>query len=75
MQVCPAEHVPQLFPLEPQAEPLCWAVATHLVPWQQPPGHDVALQTHAPAVPQVRPAPQLAQAAPAAPHCAPVCEA
>lgn len=53
VQVWPAAHVPQLLPLAPQAEALCCAVATHLVPWQQPPGQDVALQTHAPAVPQV----------------------
>jgi hypothetical protein len=42
--------------------------ATHVVPLQQPFGHDVALQTHAPALEQVVPLGQAAHAPPLMPH-------
>lgn len=68
LQVWPDAQVPQVLPPEPQAAVVCCATAMHCVPWQQPLGQEVALQTHAPVLPQVWPAPQLAHAAPPVPH-------
>lgn len=39
-------HVPQVLPLGPHAVVLL--LVTQVLPWQQPLGHEVALQTHAP---------------------------
>ena len=46
----PAAHVPHAAPPVPHAAPVCEGYVTHVSPLQQPVGHDVASQTHLPAV-------------------------
>ena len=69
VHVCPEAHVPQALPPDPHAVVDCADCATQR-PWasQQPLGHDVGLQTQAPAGPHAWPEAQAAHVAPAVPH-------
>jgi len=63
-----AEQAAHVAPAMPHW-PFDWlAYATHVVPLQQPFGHEVALQTQAPPLEQVVPVGHIAHAPPFVPH-------
>jgi hypothetical protein len=64
-----APQAAQAAPATPHSLFVCDAYATHVVPLQQPFGHELALQTHWPVlVLHVSPVPHALHAAPPAPH-------
>jgi hypothetical protein len=76
LQVWPAGQVPHIAPPVPHDEPDCAGYSSHLpVEVQQPPGQVLASQVQAPLVVSHRPLTHAPQAAPAAPHSVPDCEA
>jgi hypothetical protein len=65
----PLPHAAQVTPPVPHCAADCAAKATHVLPAQQPVGHDAASHTQTPVVVlHSWPAPHAAQAAPARPH-------
>jgi hypothetical protein len=66
----PVPHAPQALPPEPHSVFDCIALATQVVPLQQPIGQDAAVHSHAPVLPQAWPLAQVPQAAPPVPHFA-----
>jgi hypothetical protein len=65
----PLAHAPHVAPAVPHADDDCEAGGTHELPLQQPPEHEVALQTHWPVdMLHASPEAQAPQVAPAAPH-------
>jgi len=76
LHVCPDAHMPHALPPEPHVIVDCADSATHRpCESQQPPGHEVGLQTHVPAGPHACPAAHGAHAAPAVPHVPVACAA
>jgi hypothetical protein len=72
----PFAHIPHAEPPTPQADPDCAPGRTHVLPLQQPLGHDVASQTHWPAaVLHSWPEAQVPHAAPFVPHDPVDCDA
>jgi hypothetical protein len=65
----PEGHAPQALPSVPQATFVSDANGRHVLPLQQPFGHDVELQTHCPALLHSWPEAHAVQAAPPVPHC------
>lgn len=70
----PDAHAAHATPPVPQAAPDCDEVGTHVLPLQQPVAHEVASQTHRPAVLHSWPVAHVAHAAPAVPHDALDCD-
>lgn len=64
----PPAQVPHELPADPHALVDWSAVRTHVVPWQQPPGHEEGVQVHAPAALHVWLAPHVPHATPPVPH-------
>jgi hypothetical protein len=70
----PPMHATHAAPPVPHWEVDCEPCCTHVVPTQQPVGHEVASQTHAPvAMSQPCPAAHVVHIAPPMPHAAPDC--
>ena len=68
-QACPDEHALQVAPPVPHTELDCEPYRTHVLPLQQPLGHDAASQMQVPlAVLQVWPEAHVAQVAAPVPH-------
>ena len=72
----PAAHTAHVAPPAPHCDEDCEAYATHVVPLQHPPGHDVTSHTHAEApLEHSCPVAHEVQARPPVPHDALVCDA
>ena len=64
----PDAHAPHALPDDPHALVDWLAVRTHVVPSQQPPGHEDDVQVQAPAAPQAWLAAHMPHEAPPVPH-------
>ncbi len=68
VQASPVPHAPHVAPPVPHSEADCEPYVTHVLPLQQPAGHEAASHTHWPAALHAWPLAQLAQLAPPVPQ-------